>query len=417
MPGLDMLDVAIGVIFMYLLASLVCSAAVECLEALLRFRGSDLEHGIRELLQDDPALLKKIYDHPLVNSLYPGVYGEVRPDAESLMKRVLSWKRSLPSYIPARNFALAILETFAGAPVFGATSASGVAPAATALPPQPQINLNGAPAAIRGTKAFEAVATLVAAAQNDAAKARENVEEWFNSGMDRVSGWYKRRTQYMLFGVGLIAAALLNLDTIGVAKSLAANKNLRQQVVEGAIKAVDGPTITAAVQAAKARADKTTSTTSTGAAAAAGKTETTGTAGTTATVTTATTPATTSTTPATTATTPATTGTTPATTSASGTTATTTTTADALDEAKAKAEALENVLGALSVSQLPIGWHHTVPKGDDLVFNILGILITACAVSLGAPFWFDTLNKIIVVRSTVKPKEKSGAEASKDAQK
>src|SRR5260221_1749601 len=171
MPGLDMLDVAIGVIFMYLLASLVCSAAVECLEALLRFRGSDLEHGIRELLQDDPALLKKIYDHPLVNSLYPGVYGEVRPDAESLMKRVLSWKRSLPSYIPARNFALAILETFAGAPVFGATSASGVAPAATALPPQPQINLNGAPAAIRGTKAFEAVATLVAGAQNDAANA------------------------------------------------------------------------------------------------------------------------------------------------------------------------------------------------------------------------------------------------------
>jgi hypothetical protein len=39
------------------------------------------------------------------------------------------------------------------------------------------------------------------------------------------------------------------------------------------------------------------------------------------------------------------------------------------------------------------------------------------AVSLGAPFWFDVLNKFMVVRSTVKPKEKSQTEASKDASK
>ena len=46
----------------------------------------------------------------------------------------------------------------------------------------------------------------------------------------------------------------------------------------------------------------------------------------------------------------------------------------------------------------------------------IGWLITALAVSLGAPFWFDVLNKIIVIRSTVKPAEKSGPEASKDCQ-
>jgi len=33
--------------------------------------------------------------------------------------------------------------------------------------------------------------------------------------------------------------------------------------------------------------------------------------------------------------------------------------------------------------------------------------MTAIAISLGAPFWFDLLNKFIVVRSTVKPKEKA----------
>jgi len=44
----------------------------------------------------------------------------------------------------------------------------------------------------------------------------------------------------------------------------------------------------------------------------------------------------------------------------------------------------------------------------------LGWLITALAVSLGAPFWFDTLNRVMVIRSTVKPHEKSREQESKD---
>ena len=45
------------------------------------------------------------------------------------------------------------------------------------------------------------------------------------------------------------------------------------------------------------------------------------------------------------------------------------------------------------------------------------LLLTAFAVTLGAPFWFDVLNKIMVVRSTVKPHEKSQEEGSEDRQK
>jgi hypothetical protein len=46
--------------------------------------------------------------------------------------------------------------------------------------------------------------------------------------------------------------------------------------------------------------------------------------------------------------------------------------------------------------------------------TVLGLLITAFAISLGAPFWFDLLNKFMIVRATVKPKEKSPDEASVD---
>jgi hypothetical protein len=72
---------------------------------------------------------------------------------------------------------------------------------------------------------------------------------------------------------------------------------------------------------------------------------------------------------------------------------------------------------------LPIGWgSETDPRlnwgatslGQKLKDHILGWILTALAISLGAPFWFDLLNKFIVIRSTVKPKEKSPEEKSKD---
>ena len=47
--------------------------------------------------------------------------------------------------------------------------------------------------------------------------------------------------------------------------------------------------------------------------------------------------------------------------------------------------------------------------------RILGWLITGFAISFGAPFWFDLLNRMMVVRSTVKPDEKSPEESSKDS--
>jgi hypothetical protein len=51
---------------------------------------------------------------------------------------------------------------------------------------------------------------------------------------------------------------------------------------------------------------------------------------------------------------------------------------------------------------------------DLLYAHWLGWLLTAMAISMGAPFWFDTLNRLMVIRSTVKPHEKSKDQESKD---
>jgi hypothetical protein len=68
---------------------------------------------------------------------------------------------------------------------------------------------------------------------------------------------------------------------------------------------------------------------------------------------------------------------------------------------------------------LPLGWNsqdaRTVPRlAWPWVLKVLGWLLTAAAISLGAPFWFDVLGKFMVVRSTVKPHEKSPEEGSAD---
>jgi hypothetical protein len=61
------------------------------------------------------------------------------------------------------------------------------------------------------------------------------------------------------------------------------------------------------------------------------------------------------------------------------------------------------------------GWEHRTRSMIRIaIVTLAGWLITAGALSLGASFWFDMLNKIMVVRSTVKPEEKSQPEASKD---
>jgi hypothetical protein len=42
-----------------------------------------------------------------------------------------------------------------------------------------------------------------------------------------------------------------------------------------------------------------------------------------------------------------------------------------------------------------------------VLVKVLGLLLTACAASLGAPFWFDVLNRVISIRAAGKAPEES----------
>jgi hypothetical protein len=60
-----------------------------------------------------------------------------------------------------------------------------------------------------------------------------------------------------------------------------------------------------------------------------------------------------------------------------------------------------------------LGWQGKTLSAADLPGHLLGWLLTILAVSLGAPFWFDILNKLINIRSA----GKSPAEGAKKPEK
>jgi hypothetical protein len=175
--------------------------------------------------------------------------------------------------------------------------------------------------------------------------------------MDRVSGLYKRNTQAIVFAFSLVACIGLNVNTVTITTALSQNLSLRSA-------------LTAQADAAAANPDFVNS--------------------------------------------------------------------------MSNSAVLDAQVGEIQQLQgLPIGWGDTAcsqlrqltpgacfwrtadskatAKPADPVGIVLGVVeivagwaMTAFAITLGAPFWFDVLNKIMVVRSTVKPDEKSGEEASKD---
>jgi hypothetical protein len=331
MLGSQILDVALGVILVFLLVSLIASAVREAIESKMKTRAVYLEQGIRELLgsKDKSDLTRQFYEHPLIYSLYKGGY-----DARDSRRT----GGSLPTYIPAKNFAAAIIDLTARGPTDQAPGAGSASPITVQ-------SLREKAPQLGNPQLSRAVLIATDHADNDLSKVTKNLQDWFDSSMDRVSGRYKRTTHFWLLGIGLVMAAAFNINALLIADGLWRDKTLRELLVQRAQAAAQSPQYQ-----------------------------------------------------------------------------------QVLADSNGRATEQKNTLADLRVLALPIGW--TDPAKRDfatrsssvgglawfLVVALIGYLLTALAVTLGAPFWFDLLGKVIVLRSTVKPHEKSPEEGSKDRQ-
>jgi hypothetical protein len=64
---------------------------------------------------------------------------------------------------------------------------------------------------------------------------RNTVIAWFDATMDRGKGWYKRKMQFIGILCGVVLAILLNADTISLSNSLWQNAVLRESVSQAAV--------------------------------------------------------------------------------------------------------------------------------------------------------------------------------------
>jgi hypothetical protein len=376
MFGSQILDIAIAMILFYLFISLICSAVREFIESLTKTRAMNIERGIRELLNDPSGMdiVKPLFDHPQLSGLFQGSY-----DPSDVAKRVVSNvaagnmgytnRKNLPSYVPASNFAIALLD-------ITAKRSAAINPN-DRLPLTQPLTLD----AVRSSVALlpndqvqRAMMAAIDRADGDLQQAQKNLEAWFNSTMDRVSGWYKRRTQFILFALGLVAAIALNLDTFAELRVVSEDKGTRDGLIAVAAKIdKDDPKL------AQSLADKfQTLGVPMGWSCEAPPP------------------------PAAHAAAPA-----------AGAPAAAVTTA-----AQANGEPAAAVSTWCWPSPVPQALHcargKCVPDPDfwswsrfwDILKMMLGWLITAAAVTLGAPFWFDTLSKFMSVRTALKPDDK-----------
>jgi hypothetical protein len=277
-------QVALGLVFVYLVLALVCSALNEAVSTAWRWRARFLREGIANMLDpDDPKkgaeYAKQLYAHPVVNSL-------IRPNSPK-------GKPRHPSYLPARAFATALLD-------IDRKGAERTVKEQIDAVPSPQ------------TRA--ALQALWADAGGRQDLFRHAVEAWYDDAMDRVSGWYRRRMHLLMWVVAGVIVLSLNVDTIRIADHLWKDRTIRAAVI--ARTQHPGPA--------------------------------------------------------------------------------------------AAAPSVTNVavsVDKLQQLKLPVGWWiEQRPKSGGawasmLLLKLIGLLMTAAAMTLGAPFWFDVLGKVARIRS------------------
>lgn len=304
------LDVIIGLIFVYLLLSILCTAANEWVAALTRRRGEMLRKGIHQLLENQPTrgdsgpdgLLREFYKHPLITSI---MHDE-----------------NHPTYISPRTFAAVVTDLFTAAKP-GTIVFEDLEAGAKELP---------------DGQVKQSVLALVQRSNEQLEVAEDAIEGWFNDAMDRVSGWYKRRTQVWTLVIALALTLFANADTVQIVRRLWQDPVLRAAVVEEAKVRAQKPRPTVSVEY-KDEDDPTNPTV----------------------------------------------------------------TRNEGNELSGKEREL---LGQL------LGWHG--PFRENLRWSsLLGWLLTVLALSMGAPFWFDLLNKFMNIRFAGKSPDETAKKPEK----
>jgi hypothetical protein len=335
------LDVAIGLSYTFLAVSLLCSATREAIASLFQTRAKVLLDGVLTMLHESAG-------KPRLRGIWPSIMRFLRVDSgfgldklgpDSLSAAVMrhpliqgmAQQGRMPSYIPSTIFARAFVSAL--------TDKYGKAHSATMLL-----------AEIGNTGLTRTLLAIMGEGANDVAALENAVRIWYETVMDRITGWYKRRSQLVLFCVGLFYACAMNIDAIELSKRLWSDHQAASNLADDGGDAVASGRVKPGAAGTALMGASTPTPTSPAvppAAAIAG---------------------------------------TP------------------LEQAAAAKKDWQ------TVEKLPIGWPSSRFSDTDgkgvlafmgaLALALLGWIVTAFASSLGAPFWFDGIGWLLALRGT-----------------
>jgi hypothetical protein len=221
------LDVVIGLVFIYLLYSLYATVIMEMISAFLGLRGRNLDYALKRMLMDKDAkggwfldILKRMVEsfvqvtgrsmNMKTTDLYKNFFKE--RTIEHLSNGGINNK---PSYLPKESFTKGIIDAIR-----------------TKDPDLDKLNnLIQGLEKLPESEAKKHIISLLDDANNDLIKFKLLLEQWFDNTMDRAVGWYKRSVQILLFITGMGLAVIFNVDTIASIKKLSSDKDAREQLV------------------------------------------------------------------------------------------------------------------------------------------------------------------------------------------
>ncbi|HEX3394812.1 MAG TPA: hypothetical protein VHS52_09810 [Acidimicrobiales bacterium] len=338
------IELTIGLIVLYSLLSLMCSKTNELLANVLSLRARNLRRAIQHLVGE--AYVIKVYEHPMILSLYRG---DARP--EKGVRRL--FQSPGPSYLPAQKFVIAVLDS---------TCPTAVT-ADPPLPPDPGDRLQYALIAERDDG--DPAPAGVPPRRVPPSPAPGQVERDITAEINQVTDAELRRSLETLWraashNVVTFRAGVEQWFDHTMDRASGWYKRMAQTMalVLGLIIAVglnidtvhvserlwaDSPVRSAVLEQVK-RVPPPSAPTTTVAGAPA--------------------------------------------------TEAPPTTAAALG---AQVQSIQDGLGQVGALHLPLGWA-AAERPDSYWVAVLGWLLTAIALSLGAPFWFDLLNKVTALR-------------------
>lgn len=219
-------NVVIGLVFIYLLYSLLATVIAELIATKLGLRARNLKEAIDRMLNDEKQMnvFQRLWDslklmknpkNKIVNNFYN------HPEIKYLGSSGIF---KLPSSFKAVSFSKTLLHLLNNG---GAIEKQNITEAIKNI----ESTLTNDAPAVLGKETAQYVLSLWIDAEKDVVKFKQQLEAWFDRTMEQALEWYKRKMRIVLLIIGFMIAWIFNADTMVIVKKLSKDKDARDKVV------------------------------------------------------------------------------------------------------------------------------------------------------------------------------------------